>query len=282
MDLSEFTISEAEYRQRWAKFQQKMEESDLDLLLVYGDDRAFFGNAHVRYLSNYAVHFEPAVIIMGRRGEPAMVTGPENKAYAQLESHIKEVHSVREFALPGFEYPFADLTSFENVVRKIIGHARPKKIGIVGWNEIPHQMFETLKRLYSACEFVNANRISIEVRMVKSPAEIKIIRRAYEIADAGLQACISAVREGAAEYEVALAGEYAMRKMAPRSPPLTCTSAREGIRRRSWSARRTKRSARRNLWEYRLDRASRDITARWAGPSMSARTCRSSWNRPSR
>jgi Xaa-Pro aminopeptidase len=195
-----------------------MEENDLDLLFIYGDDRAFFGNGHVRYLSNYAVHFEPAVIILGRTGEPVMVTGPECKAYAQLESAIKEVHSVREFALPGFEYPFTDLTSFENVARKVIGNARLKKIGIVGWNEIPYQLFDTLKKLYASCSFVSANQLSVQVRMIKSPAEIKIIRRAYVIADAGLQACIKAVREGAAEIEVAMEGEYAMRKMGAEKP----------------------------------------------------------------
>jgi Xaa-Pro aminopeptidase len=218
MDLSQFTISESEYRQRWTNLQRKMMENELNLLLVYGDDRSFFGNGNVRYLSNYPVHFEPAVIILGPTGEPEMVTGPECKAYAQLESSITEVHSVREFALPGFEYPFAKMTNFEAVVERIVDPSKLKKIGVVGWNEIPYQLLDTLKKLYISSNFVNANPLLTQLRMVKSPTEIKIIRRAYEIADAGLQACIRAINEGAAEYEVALEGEYAMRKMGAEKP----------------------------------------------------------------
>ena len=215
MDEKSYVISDDEYHKRWRKIQQVMVREGCDLLLVYGDDHSFSGPANVRYLCDYAPHFEPAVIVMPGEGDPALVTGPELLEYALLQSRIREISAVYEFALPGQEYPFAELTDLTSAVKKMLkrGMENIRTIGIAGMDLMPHGLMEALKRLFGKSSFVDAGRWLTEIRMIKSDAEIRILHRAYELADAGLQACLKAVREGVTEHEVAAEGEYAMRKL---------------------------------------------------------------------
>ena len=94
-------ISDSEYEKRWGKVQQVMGRQGCDLVFVYGDDRSFSGPALIRYLSDYAPHFEPTLIGMPKEGKPVLLMGPELKEYAVSFSRIKKITAVSEFALTG-------------------------------------------------------------------------------------------------------------------------------------------------------------------------------------
>jgi Xaa-Pro aminopeptidase len=213
MKPTSFIISDEEYRQRWKNVQRIMAREGRDLLLVYGDDHSFSGPANIRYLCDYAPHFEPAVIVMPGEGEPALVTGPELKEYALLQSSIKEIVAVHEFGLPGQEYPFADLTDLRHAISTVFtsGVDKIKRIGIAGMDLMSYRIMSVLMEQFRDADIVDAGPWLTEIRMVKSESEIMTIRRAYELADAGLQACIHRIAEGVTEHEVAAEGEYAMR-----------------------------------------------------------------------
>jgi Xaa-Pro dipeptidase len=215
MKPNSFVISDGEYQQRWKNVQRIMIREGCDLLLVYGDDHSFSGPANVRYLCNYAPHFEPAVIVMPGEGDPALVTGPELKDYALLQSRIKEIVAVHEFGLPGQEYPFVELTDFTRAVSMVLktGMEKIKRIGVAGMDLMSHGILSALMELFRNKAIVDAGPWLTEIRMMKSDSEVMIIRRAYELADAGLQACTNHITEGVTEHEVAAEGEYAMRRL---------------------------------------------------------------------
>lgn len=50
------------------------------------------------------------------------------------------------------------------------------------------------------------------MRMIKSPEEIELIKQGARIADLGGEAVVNAIKEGAAEHEIALASTNAMVK----------------------------------------------------------------------
>jgi Xaa-Pro aminopeptidase len=58
----------------------------------------------------------------------------------------------------------------------------------------------------------DCTHILSELRMVKDPQEIELIRKAAKVADAGMQAAVEAVKAGVTESQVAAAAEYAMRQ----------------------------------------------------------------------
>ena len=52
----------------------------------------------------------------------------------------------------------------------------------------------------------------MKMRMIKSPEEIELIKQGARIADLGGEAVVNAIKEGAAEHEIALASTNAMVK----------------------------------------------------------------------
>lgn len=208
-------ISDREYEERWSKLQRAMERNGCDLLFVYGDDRSFSGPALIRYLSDYAAHFEPALIVMPKEGKPVLLTGPELKEYAVACSRIKDVSAVYEFALAGQEYPYVEMTDLPTAVREAVGGGTEhlRRLGVAGLGVISASILESLKTLFSRASFTDAGPWLTEIRMLKSGGEIELIKRAYELADVGLDACMRSIRDGVSEHEVAAEGEYAMRRM---------------------------------------------------------------------
>ena len=215
MKATQYLISDQEYQQRWENARRVMDQQKCELLLVYGDDHSFSGPANVRYLCDYAPHFEPAVIVLSLKGKPVLVTGPELKEYALLQSRIKDIIAVHEFGLPGQEYPFVELTDFSRAVSMALntGVDKIKRVGVAGMDLMSHGTMSTLLKLFRNADLVDAGSWLTRMKMVKSDAEIAVIRRAYEIADAGLKACIGCIAEGITEHEVAAEGEFAMRRL---------------------------------------------------------------------
>jgi len=89
------TIPATEYRERWNRIQELMDQRNLDLFFAYADDRATFGPAHARWLANFPVHFEVAGVFMAKGKDPILVSGPESEGYAKLVGSIADVRFLR-------------------------------------------------------------------------------------------------------------------------------------------------------------------------------------------
>lgn len=61
-------------------------------------------------------------------------------------------------------------------------------------------------------KFVDVSQPTMKMRMIKSPEEIELIKQGARIADLGGEAVVKAIKEGAAEHEIALASTNAMVK----------------------------------------------------------------------
>ncbi|MGJ3258601.1 MAG: M24 family metallopeptidase [Rhodospirillales bacterium] len=88
--------------------------------------------------------------------------------------------------------------------------------------EFDHVSLQTMEKLETAfpeTEFVDIAAACMRMRMIKSAAEIALIRHGANVADIGGAACVAAIRPGVAEHEVALASTDAMvREIARRFP----------------------------------------------------------------
>jgi len=100
-----------------------------------------------------------------------------------------------------------DRDNFYRAVRQLVGNAR--RIGI----EFDHVTLDFRKALGDALpdvEFVDVGQPAMWMRTVKSDEEIGLIREGARICDVGGRAVADAVRAGATEHELALAGTGAM------------------------------------------------------------------------
>lgn len=209
-------IPPQEFRSRWARTQALMHERGLDLLLAYGDDRAVAGPAHVRWLANVPVHFEPMCILMPAEGEPVLLCGPESDQYALQVGQVRDVRVLREFTHPDEDYPYSTIESLAAIVADAAGSGQGspagRRVGIAGGGLMNAETFAALHKALPGAEWLDVDAALGELRGCKSAAELAVIRQAYRIAEEGMRAAIDAIRIGVSERSVAAEAEAAMRR----------------------------------------------------------------------
>ena len=209
-------IPKSEFHERKVKIQKLMEEHGVDLLFFYGDDRAVFGANHTRWLTNYAPHFEPICTVVPRMGEIHSATGAESETFYSNTAKIGEIHVVNEFNMPEEEYPYTKPISFSQFVKNAaqeIGGAK-LKYGLLGEASFPGWLIKLIESVN--LEKVSTSKLEDEYRVIrssKSENEIAVLKYGFKIAEAGLEAGLSALKVGVSEREVAAEIEYVMRKM---------------------------------------------------------------------
>jgi Xaa-Pro aminopeptidase len=208
------TIPASEYSMRWQAVQTLMARLDLDLVVAYADDRAVFGPAHARWLANLSVHFEPVCVLMPRQGSPVMLCGPESDEYARLAGRIVDVRVLREFTHPDEDYPYSTIQSLAEVAAEAVSNlADVRRVGLAGRGLMGADAWAAFKSALPQAEWVDIENAICDLRAQKSPAEIAVIRYAYQIAEAGIEAAVATIAPGVTEREVAAEVEAAMRRM---------------------------------------------------------------------
>jgi Xaa-Pro aminopeptidase len=204
------TIPHVEFPRRWTAVQEQMARRDLDLLVAYADDRAVFGPAHARWLADFPVHFEPCCVVLAQHGEPILLCGPESDQYALTRSRIRDVRVLREFTHPDEDYPFSHIEGLEQVVKGLGVDAQ--RVGLAGRSLMGWDVLDAFRRALPDAEWSDAEGLLMGLRAVKSEAEIAVTRKAYEIAQIGMDAAVAVIRVGVSERAVAAEAESAMRR----------------------------------------------------------------------
>jgi Xaa-Pro aminopeptidase len=190
-----------------------MARQGLDLLVAYADDRATYGAAHARWLADFPVHFEPVCILLRQEGLPILLCGPESDAYARLVGTISDVRVLREFTHPDEEYTYSVIESLAEILAAGFGNLRwIRKVGIAGRGLMSVDLLSAFQSTLADAEWLEVEKDVSILRAVKSPAEVTVIRRAYQIAQLGMQAAIDTIKVGVTEREIAAEAESAMRR----------------------------------------------------------------------
>jgi Xaa-Pro aminopeptidase len=208
-------IPDSEYPLRWARLQEAMAEAGLDLVFAYADDHAVAGPAHARYLADFAPHFEPVCILMPVVGQPILLSGPESETFALQTARLKKVRVIQEFTHPDEEYPFTTLFNLKDILQKATAQigGQIRRAGLAGLELMPVKVYQALEKALGDAELIDAEGLLTGLRAIKSTAEQNVIRHAYKLAEAGIEAAAAAVRDGVTERSVAAAAEYAMRTL---------------------------------------------------------------------
>jgi Xaa-Pro aminopeptidase len=172
-------------------------------------------------LAGIPVYFEPVCVLIPASGEPVLLCGPETREYARLIGHIPDVRVLREFTHPDEDYPYTTIQGLGEIASGIArdltatsggaGHTL-RRIGIAGRSLIGADVFAAFQAALPGAQWLEMEAPMCALRAVKTPAEIAVIRHAYRIAEAGIQAAIDAIAPGVMEREVAAEAEAAMRR----------------------------------------------------------------------
>lgn len=204
-------IPAAEYRERWNKVQKILTDRNLDMILLYADDRFTYGNAYGRYFANVPTAFEPVLIFFTQGKDPVLLVGPETPGYAREVGVMEDIRELKEFAAEHEDYLYSHVQPLKDIVRSCVDH-EIKRIGLGAKNLMSADVYEAILKNYADVEYVSVDDAIDEIRAVKSEAELEVIRYAYKLVNMGVQAAIDAIRPGVSEREVAAEAEYVMRK----------------------------------------------------------------------
>ena len=181
-----------EFAKRLSQVRQDMREKGLQTLLLYDSGRHnFLRMNYVAYLTDFISVGPETMLVLPLEDEPVLYLAPTwDIPRAQEESWISVVRS------------------FKEVWSRLAGISG--KVGLVGREamhvDLNDEMVKTLKQTP-----VNAKDIIENMARCKSEFELQRLRRAAEIADAGVSALHEQARVGLKEYELAAIVEYRMR-----------------------------------------------------------------------
>ena len=106
--------------------------------------------------------------------------------------------------------------NYVRALQSIVGNA--KKIG-VEFDHLNLEMHSKFSAAFDSASIVDIAPATMKLRMVKSAEEIVLIKEGARIADHGGEAIRAAIKEGAREVDVAMAGRDAMELEIARSHP---------------------------------------------------------------
>ena len=181
-------FSDEELSRRLAATRQEMAARGLNLVLLSAPEHVFYltGLDHWGY-------FAPHVLIVAAEGELVLVT--------RAMEHVAIRNQVRNATFIGH----SDSESAADVVVKHLkGASSGKTIGLEAASAgLSYAMGQALKQGIDGASWVDITGMLDEMRLVKSTEEQRFMRSAAVASDAGTQAAINAIHDGAKEADVA-------------------------------------------------------------------------------
>ena len=181
-------FSDEELSRRLAATRQEMAARGLDLVLLSAPEHVFYltGLDHWGY-------FAPHVLIVAAEGELVLVT--------RAMEHVAIRNQVRNATFIGH----SDSESAADVVVKHLkGASSGKTIGLEAASAgLSYAMGQALKQGIDGASWVDITGMLDEMRLVKSAEEQRFMKSAAVASDAGTQAAINAIHDGAKEADVA-------------------------------------------------------------------------------
>lgn len=194
------------------KIQAAMEANGLDAILLLKAEAVRYATDF--YVKGYRPFFEPEYLAVIPKGGEAIVghTSGSDNYRIQIRSDIQDHRK-----LPG-------ISRWHEEIIKIFRdyHITSGRIGV---DLLPFSIYLKLKEEFPAMEFVDIEKIWVDLTAVKHPEEIRLLRRAVEIAEIGCEAALDICKPGMKEYEVAAYAEYKMRELGSEMTPFVTNIA---------------------------------------------------------
>jgi Xaa-Pro aminopeptidase len=197
--MSPTPIADAEYAGRIDRLRAGLAEAGLAGLIAYGAHRDY-QPADLRYLARwYCVEEEQAALFIPASGPTTLLTDASwDLERAQAEAFADEMRHSR------------DLGSALAALIAGAG-ATTGTIGIAGFHVFPVPAYLALRERLPDARLVDASDLTANLRIVKSPAELDLMRAASRISDDAMRAGLAVIEEGATETAVAAAAEAVIR-----------------------------------------------------------------------
>jgi len=184
-----------EYAERFKKTKQLMKAKNIDLLLVVECEDIYYLTAHQTVGSPM---LEILVIPSDPNEEMYFVTRLLELSNTEYRSILKNYYSYNDYE-DEIEFVFKKILD-NNPDYKTIGvQSKSKRISYYQLNKLNNLFLST----NPDCKIVDASILVSGQRIIKSPAEIELIKKAAEFCSAGVHAVLNNAKIGTMETEIA-------------------------------------------------------------------------------
>lgn len=196
-------IEAKEYKQRVEAMRKLMAREGVDLLVGFSN---LLEIGIVRYYCGFAPVNESSAIIIPADGEVVVCSGQASYDYCQImnqlpESRIAILPEIGEVS--GFEYDTEGQLDFAELFAQIKNeHPNVKKIGFIGRLIFPSIIMNKLKSVFADAEIVDFDDIHYEQRIIKSPAEIEILKTNWEMVSKMFETVVPKIEVGMTERHI--------------------------------------------------------------------------------
>ena len=206
------TIPESEFVRRIERIREILEKESADAFLIYGDE---YRRENLRYVSNYFPIFDRGILLVGLKRDPVLLVAPEGENLAQEMSVWRDIRIIPEVE-PSYipdkvDYASAQYTRLGDVMVEITGKKRPERIKLCGLDAMPIATYNAIQEGLQHAVVENGDNDIYRLRLIKSNAEIEVLKKVWEICDAGYKAILDTDVVGLTEIQAAAIGEKAAR-----------------------------------------------------------------------
>ena len=184
------TIAPSEYQQRVEALRGMMAEKGVDLVVGFSN---LLEIAIVRYYCGFAPVNESSAIVIPAEGDVIVCSGQASYDYCLVQnklpgSRIAVLPEVGEVS--GFIYDMEGQLDFEELFKELKGQLPPvKKVGCIGGVIFPAVIMEKIQRVFDGAEIIPFNIEHYEQRVIKSAAEIEVLKTNWEMVSRCCRLC---------------------------------------------------------------------------------------------
>jgi len=196
-------ISTAELERRWAAVRAAMQRDKIDVLLMQNNNDHMGG--FVRYFTDMpATNGYPNTVVFPRDDDMSVVCqGPfgGNEPTAQGDQTwrgVKQLLTTPSYASAHYTKDYDP----ELAVKALQPYAKGT-IGFVGTYQMSYALLDYVKRALPQATFVDATELVDRIKVIKSPEEMELVKRAALMQDGAMRAAFAAVKPGMRDVEVA-------------------------------------------------------------------------------
>ena len=197
------TIESREFSQRVGTLRKKMAQMGVDLVVGFSN---LLEIAIVRYYCGFAPVNESAAIIIPAEGEVVVCSGQASYDYCLVhnrlpESRIAILPEIGEVS--GFEYDTEGQLDFEELFNQIKAeHPYVKRVGFIGRLIFPAIIMDKLKKVFAGCDVVDMDDVHYEQRVIKSPAEIEVLKTNWAMTTEMFRNVVPKIKVGMTERHI--------------------------------------------------------------------------------
>jgi len=201
-------ILTAELGRRWKAVGAAMGKEKVDVLLMQNNNDHMGG--YVKYFTDMpATNGYPNTVIFPRDDEMTVVAqGPFGGSTVTAHGNgawrgVKRILTTPSYASAHFTKEYDP-----ELAAKALEPYAKGTIGLLGTYQMSFALVDHIKRKYASAKYVDASELVDRIKVIKSPEEMELVRRAALMQDSAMQAAFAAVKPGMRDTEVAAVAQH--------------------------------------------------------------------------